>query len=58
MLDLHACTGTRGVALFTRGNIDDQFMPSYAELGGSFDFFIQSLKVLGLDVLRLFEQWS
>jgi hypothetical protein len=46
------------VALFTRGNVDDQFIPMYAESGGSFDFFIQSLKIAGLDVLCLFEQWS
>ncbi|KAJ7830575.1 hypothetical protein B0H14DRAFT_3464721 [Mycena olivaceomarginata] len=58
IMNLHTRTGTRCVALFTRGNIDDQFIPTYAESGGSFDFFIQSLKIAGLDVLRLFEQWS
>jgi hypothetical protein len=57
-MNLHTRTGTRCVALFTRGNVDDQFIPTYAESGGSFDFFIQSLKIAGLDVLRLFEQWS
>ncbi|KAF7359987.1 hypothetical protein MVEN_00725700 [Mycena venus] len=58
IMNLHTRTGTRCVALFTRGNVDDQFIPTYAESGGSFDFFIQSLKIAGLDVLRLFEQWS
>ncbi|KAF7372152.1 hypothetical protein MVEN_00074200 [Mycena venus] len=55
IMNLHMRTGTRCVALFTCGNVDDQFIPTYAELGGSFDFFIQSLKIAGLDLLRLFE---
>ncbi|KAJ7321635.1 hypothetical protein DFH08DRAFT_970000 [Mycena albidolilacea] len=58
IMNLHTRTGTRCVALFTRRNVDDQLIPTYAESGGSFDFFIQSLKIAGLNVLRLFEQWS
>ena len=51
-------TGTRGVALFTRGNVDDHFMPTYAESGGAFDFFLQATKIPGLTYVRQFEQWS
>ncbi|KAJ7612354.1 hypothetical protein DFH06DRAFT_1345098 [Mycena polygramma] len=58
IMNLHERTGTRCVALFTRGHVDDTFMPTYAEAGGSFDFFIQAMKTPGLDVIRLFEQWS
>ncbi|KAJ6525390.1 hypothetical protein B0H19DRAFT_1276185 [Mycena capillaripes] len=57
LMDLYECTGTYGVALFSRGNIDDAFIPAYAESGGAFAFFLRSLKIAGLDVLRLFEQW-
>ncbi|KAF7371985.1 hypothetical protein MVEN_00056500 [Mycena venus] len=42
IMNLHMRTGTRCVALFTQS-------------GGSFDFFIQSLKIAGLDLLHLFE---
>ncbi|KAJ7849680.1 hypothetical protein B0H14DRAFT_3452382 [Mycena olivaceomarginata] len=34
IMNLHTRTGMRCVALFTRGNIDDQFIPTYAESGG------------------------
>jgi hypothetical protein len=58
MMTLFERTGTRGVALFTRGNCDDHFMPTYAESGGGFDFFLQTTKVPGLTYVRQFEQWS
>ncbi|KAJ7089278.1 hypothetical protein B0H15DRAFT_800617 [Mycena belliarum] len=50
-------TGTRCIAFFSRGHVDDGFLPTYAESGGSMDFFLQSLQVSGLDAVRRFEQW-
>ncbi|KAJ7068931.1 hypothetical protein B0H15DRAFT_807362 [Mycena belliarum] len=55
---LYERTGTRCIAFFSRGHVDDGFLPTYAESGGSMDFFLQSLQVSGLDVVRRFEQWS
>ncbi|KAJ7669096.1 hypothetical protein B0H17DRAFT_1209746 [Mycena rosella] len=50
-------TGTRAVAFFSRGHVDDGFLPTYAESGESMDFYLQSTKIPGLDLLRRYELW-
>lgn len=57
-MNLFERTGTRCIAMFTRGHVDDGFIPTYVESGDSMDFFIQTYKTPGLDYVRHFEQWS
>ncbi|KAJ7084528.1 hypothetical protein B0H15DRAFT_949931 [Mycena belliarum] len=56
-MNLFERTGTRAVAFFSRGHVDDAFLPTYAESGGSMDFYLQSTKMAGLDLLRRYELW-
>ncbi|KAJ7439665.1 hypothetical protein FB451DRAFT_1569846 [Mycena latifolia] len=56
-MNLFERTGTRAVAFLSRGHVDDAFLPTYAESGGSMDFFLQSTKTPGLDLLRRYELW-
>ncbi|KAJ7093860.1 hypothetical protein B0H15DRAFT_798935 [Mycena belliarum] len=58
IMNLFERTGTRCFALFTRGHVDDGFTPTYAESGGSIDFFLQSTGTHALAWLRRFEQWA
>ncbi|KAJ7433565.1 hypothetical protein FB451DRAFT_319632 [Mycena latifolia] len=43
LMNLFERTGTRGVLLLSRGHVDDHFMPTYTESGGSLNFFLQHL---------------
>ncbi|KAJ7451072.1 hypothetical protein FB451DRAFT_1145862 [Mycena latifolia] len=56
-MNLFEWTGTRAVAFLSRGHVDDAFLPTYAESGGSMDFFLQSTKTPGLDLLHRYELW-
>ncbi|KAJ7130601.1 hypothetical protein C8R44DRAFT_872387 [Mycena epipterygia] len=58
IMTLYKCMSTHYVMLFSHGYIDDGFIPSYAELGDSMDFFVKTLKIPGLDILCRFEGWS
>ncbi|KAJ6622051.1 hypothetical protein B0H10DRAFT_2214658 [Mycena sp. CBHHK59/15] len=58
---LYERTGTRAIAFFTHGHIDDTIMPSYAVSGDTMDFFLecQKLHIAGIDVLyKMIKNWT
>lgn len=57
-MNLYERTGTRGFAFFTRGNLDDAFMPTFAGSGDAIAFCVEVLKMPAVDILRRFEQWA
>ncbi|KAJ7678388.1 hypothetical protein B0H17DRAFT_1139450 [Mycena rosella] len=50
--------GTRGIAFFTRGHLDDTGMPAVLQPGEAVAFCVEALKKPAVNILRLFEQWS
>ncbi|KAJ7445934.1 hypothetical protein FB451DRAFT_1292519 [Mycena latifolia] len=58
LLDLFERTGIRGIALFTRGNPDDEALPHGVDSDDSLDFFQEELGISFLDALRSFERYS
>ncbi|KAJ7023108.1 hypothetical protein C8F04DRAFT_1193768 [Mycena alexandri] len=56
--NLYERTGTRAFAFFTRGGVDDAFMPTFAASGDSAAFCVEVLKKPAVDILRMFEAWS
>ncbi|KAJ7037284.1 hypothetical protein C8F04DRAFT_1257202 [Mycena alexandri] len=58
LMNLYERTGTRGFALFTCGDIDEAFMPTFAGSGDAIAFCVEVLKMPAVDILRLFEQWA
>ncbi|KAJ6599946.1 hypothetical protein DFH09DRAFT_901650, partial [Mycena vulgaris] len=58
IMSLYERTGTRGIAFFTRGHLDDSVMPTVVQSGDAIAFCVEVLKKPAIDIVRLFEQWS
>ncbi|KAJ7674281.1 hypothetical protein B0H14DRAFT_2656779, partial [Mycena olivaceomarginata] len=58
LTNLYERTGVRALAIFSRGNADDDALPQGRDSDNALEFFLQEMGTDQLDVMRKFEHYS